>query len=368
MKVFVFSSYCFDPSLNAVLANRQSSPWDNLAKSLASVQNIKEVTLIFDPINVLRYSVRYFLNKFKNMGQYSREYRPNPVFIFRGKQNIAGTDVKMSFINKKIVYEAITNADLIIITDLKILFKYQSVFSRIEVKKKLILNPQRSCLRTVSKHRSLFNRLFSNVRIVFPSETVKQKWRRLKFEIFENAVIPYSLYNVVAERIEVQDNSQSNVICVSGIVPGKGVHRLLKLKNTVDIYGDGPLLQQLSDRSGRHVVFKGWVDNDSLLSKLKNYKAFILLTNGETQSLAAVEALANQVPVLMTSKQGINSGCGICKNTHSIGLGASTQEIDDKITQVIESGFDKTCACLFCVSPYLSAREARLWEKFIDFN
>ena len=103
-----------------------------------------------------------------------------------------------------------------------------------------------------------------------------------------------------------------DLVCVSRLVPGKGLERLIEVIRHLDrqdrttslaLVGDGPMRRHLLDLTERYqlssrVTFLGrQSDVESVLNKAK---MFILLSKSEGVSIAMLEAMSCGIPVLVT--------------------------------------------------------------------
>lgn len=106
---------------------------------------------------------------------------------------------------------------------------------------------------------------------------------------------------------------------------------------TIELYGDGPLRQQIAERvdaqgMGHVVRICGVLDKDDVRIRLATADAFVLPSRYEGMSNSALEAMEAGLPVLCTSCGGIDlavrEGAGwVCAAGDPVSLGSALEEM-----------------------------------------
>ncbi|MCC6597449.1 MAG: glycosyltransferase family 4 protein [Alphaproteobacteria bacterium] len=172
----------------------------------------------------------------------------------------------------------------------------------------------------------------------------------------------------------VVNNDASDLVYIGRLNAQKNLDALLEavvLANcTLDIYGDGELLEALTARSqalDAKVFFKGRIANDRVPEILGRYEAFILPSFFEGNPKALLEAMACGKAVIATDVPGINSvieheksgwlcGCDPQSLASAIGVVAADPVLRDKLGQTARAFVEKNNS----YRRFLIAEEARL--------
>ena len=162
------------------------------------------------------------------------------------------------------------------------------------------------------------------------------------------------------------------VLCVSRLIERKGIRFLIeaigRLKNDpveLILVGDGNQEEELKELAkglgvSDRVVFKGYVNHDSIGEIYRNSDLFVLPSQNEGMSNALLEAMASGLPVIVTDTGGTSElldgngvvvpmgarGPGICQAWRDLaGYGEMKEKIVRYVknrTATIDAGYDHT--------------------------
>jgi len=164
-------------------------------------------------------------------------------------------------------------------------------------------------------------------------------------------VIPNGVDVEFIDSIEVERKG-NYIISIGRLVKNKGFHHLIKALPGVleefpnlklKIVGDGPYrktLEELVEKLGLegHVEFIEWIplsQRTKLIKLLKAAKAFIFLSNYESQGIVVSEAIAAGVPCIVAKNSALKE---FVENAGAVGVKnpKNTEKVAEKIVAVLK--------------------------------
>jgi len=190
--------------------------------------------------------------------------------------------------------------------------------------------------------------VFSDHVVYLSEQYVNQVLEKLPFLRFfsRRSVIPNGL---LMSRFEIASDREAGVIGMSGRMDvGKDYETLIRAFASIDadvrlsLIGDGPdrvMLQNLcSDLNIEdRVTFHGLMMNNEVLKTMSSWDIFVLSTEGETMSVAIMEAQALALPVVASNVSGVTSAINDNHNGLLFEVG-STKSLREKLLTLLDDG------------------------------
>jgi len=168
-------------------------------------------------------------------------------------------------------------------------------------------------------HRLLFKKALSFPKVVC-STSKAMALEAQKYLDREMVITPFGVDTDFFKPAEHRQDDFFVIGTVKALEQVYGIDRLIKLyaallektkrKTRLSIYGDGSQKEELMALTRslgieKHVVFYGRVDGDQLLEAFQSLHVFVALSRRESFGVAALEAQACGVPVLVTNVGGL---------------------------------------------------------------
>jgi len=171
----------------------------------------------------------------------------------------------------------------------------------------------------------LIKRVFmSRMSKAFPSgELQKEILEKANFKgkIFETHGVGILSKNFTTAQVDLKVESAENLsyIYVGRLSAEKNVSELIDTFNNVEnilyVVGEGPLSEELKNKSKKNIIFLGHVNNSELDQVYKRADVFILPSRSEPWGLVVEEALSCRLPLIISDRVG-------CKNDLVLALKA----------------------------------------------
>lgn len=128
-------------------------------------------------------------------------------------------------------------------------------------------------------------------------------------------------HNFISDNMDYQVNAPENLsyIYVGRLSAEKNVHELIdtfnRIGNELYIVGEGPLFQELKNKSNQNIKFLGHVNNSELDQIYKRADVFILPSISEPWGLVVEEAMRCRLPVIISDRVGCKNDLVLALNT-----------------------------------------------------
>lgn len=362
------------------LYGKYSWPWHELA---VGVQKLGHKVRVCAPVRLLRPAP--LLRRLQSFGQpeaYSARMGPGILESLIGRpRDVGGVETLIADqgIHSRRIASLCECSGLIHFSSVRDFRCCRRILGRRIFEMDYILNPQRSCARFRDRMGEEWDAMFAHAAsVVYPSNVTRDL---LGVGTAEHSfvLVPYGIdpvwYDTPANRGRTDPGARLSLITACGLVPYKGVDRLLDAVAdlphvSLTVAGEGPYRRQLEKHAAAvcrpgQVRFAGWLSPRRMIAEFAAADAFILPSSSPTETLGLVffEALARRLPIIGIKGYGVHGMFPGCGNASFVGADFGHAELGLALDELMATRPFQGCRCGRCTERHDRASVARAFSS-----